>query len=132
MSDRTYTKKQERAMKQFIKTLPNELERVHPDEFPIDKPARVIDVWRSKKYVVQVYSEDNGIIRLSINRTTRHGGNWADKMTWDELQQIKADVGYGDSFAVEVYPSDKDVINVANMRHLWILPIRLSFAWTNK
>lgn len=82
--------------------------------------------------LVQIYDERNGVIRLSINRVTRHKGQWADKMTWDELQAIKHDVGFGDYFAVEIYPKDKDVVNVANMRHLWVLPRPLGFAWVNK
>jgi hypothetical protein len=31
--------------------------------------------------------------------------------------------------AVEVYPPAGDVVNVANMRHLWVLRDRLPFAW---
>lgn len=30
--------------------------------------------------------------------------------------------GYGDRDAVEAYPKNSDVVNVANIRHLWILP----------
>lgn len=46
----------------------------------------------------------------------------SDGITWDDLQWIKRAAGYGDREAVEVYPLDDDVVNVANMRHLWILP----------
>jgi hypothetical protein len=42
---------------------------------------------------------------------------------------IKNAVGYQDRDAVEVYPSQTDVVNVSNMRHLWILPEKLDFAW---
>lgn len=50
----------------------------------------------------------------------RHNG--ADGITWDDLQWLKAAVGFGDREAVEVFPRDCDVVNVANMRHLWVLP----------
>lgn len=124
---RKLSKAQEIAMREHIKTLPDELTLVY-DYIPTDlaMPARV---WQSKKYLVQAYSESNGIVRLSINRTTRHAGNWNDKLTWDELQDIKRDVGFGDFMAVEIYPRDKDIVNVANMRHLWVLPLPLSFGW---
>lgn len=39
------------------------------------------------------------------------------------------DPGLADSWAVEVFPADADVVNVANMRHLWILPDAPAFAW---
>ncbi|EOG1815585.1 hypothetical protein ACK3RA_000943 [Enterobacter hormaechei] len=47
----------------------------------------------------------------------------------DALQEIKSAVGYGDRDAVEIYPRDSDVVNVANMRHLWITPEPIAFAW---
>jgi hypothetical protein len=50
-------------------------------------------------------------------------------MTFDELQAIKSAVGYGDSCAVEIYPEDSDLVNDANMRHLWVLQERPAFAW---
>ena len=30
---------------------------------------------------------------------------------------------------MEVYPRTADLVNVANMRHLWVLPELLPFAW---
>jgi hypothetical protein len=64
-----------------------------------------------------------GMLRLSVNRTELDAsGNWKDGITWDELQAIKSAVGYGDRDAVEAYPKNVDVVNVANIRHLWILP----------
>ncbi len=50
-------------------------------------------------------------------------------MTWEELQEIKRQVGIGDFFAVEIFQRDKDIVNVANMRHLWVLPDPLDFGW---
>lgn len=92
-------------------------------------PSRV-EVWISQKYLVQVFNEDGGIVRLSVNRTMpRLNGGWMENITWDELQDIKRDIGRGDSYAVEVYPRDGDVVNVANMRHLWILPEPLTVGW---
>lgn len=127
---RSFNKAQEEYIKKFAKTLSDKLEMVPRDEWGAYAPPHLLQAWRSKKYVVQVYNAPGGVFRLSINRVNRHKGNWADKITWDELQSIKSQVGFGDWFAVEVYPKDKDVVNVANMRHLWVLPFPLSFAWT--
>lgn len=124
---RSEQKAQEKIMREFVRSLPDELQQV--TDYAPSAPDMPVAVWQSKKYLVQVYNEGNGIVRLSINRTSRYKGQWNDKMTWDELQDIKRKVGYGDAFAVEVYPKDADIINVANLRHLWVLPFALPFAW---
>lgn len=89
-------------------------------------PARV---FQSATYFVQVFDEPNGVTRLSVNLVKRKGSKWADGITWDELQAIKSAIGYGSQCAVEIYPEDNKIVNVANMRHLFILPERPLFAW---
>lgn len=87
-------------------------------------------VFRSRDYLVQVFDEMNGLVRISANRTRiAADGNWSDGLTWDELQQIKSEVGYADKDAVEVYPHQMDIVNIYNMRHLWVFPQPLFFAW---
>lgn len=87
-------------------------------------------VFRSSSFLVQVFQEQNGIVRLSICRSVlTQDGQWADGITWDQLQELKHQAGYGAYDAVEVYPADNDVVNVANFRHLWVLPGPLAFAW---
>ena len=92
----------------------------------------LIALWRSKRFLVQVYDEGDAIYRLSVCRTAINDqGEWKDNITWEELQEIKKTCGYGDLDAVEIYPREKDVVNVANMRHLWVLPQCVLFAWRN-
>ncbi len=92
-----------------------------------NKPCQV---WRSRHYLVQIFDEVDGVLRISANRTTaRPDGRWDDGLTWDELQDIKRQLGMADRYAVEVYPRDSDVVNVANMRHLWVLPEPLGIGW---
>ena len=50
-------------------------------------------------------------------------------MTWDDLQQVKHDVGRGDKYAIEIFPRDVDVVNVWNLRHLWVFDECLEFGW---
>jgi hypothetical protein len=79
-----------------------------------------IKVFRNRRYLVQVFQE-NKAIRLSVNRTSiDRKGAWLDGITWDELFQIKNAVGYADFDAVEIFPAERDVVNVANIRHLWV------------
>lgn len=81
------------------------------------------EVWVSSRFLVQVFDEENGVERVSVSRTEMaDDGNWKDGITWDDLQYVKSQIGRGDLDAVEIYPADRDVVNVANMRHLWVLP----------
>lgn len=106
-----------------------ELQPISESEWP-PSDYQVIGVWVSRKYLVQAYDEGDGVVRLSVNRSTIDAkGNYPDGLSWDELQKIKRDVGYGDRFAVEIYPRDEDVVNVANMRHLWVLESPLNIGW---
>lgn len=88
----------------------------------------VVDAARD--FLVQEFMEAApAFARLSVNRTTLDGDRWSENITWDELQRIKAECGYRLADAVEVFPADPDVVNVANMRHLWVLREPLPFAW---
>jgi hypothetical protein len=92
----------------------------------------MIALYRSSRFLVQIY-EDGELdtpIRLSVCRTEINDrGQWQDNITWEELQEIKNQCGFEYSDAVEVYPRAKDVVNVANMRHLWVFDEPLRFAW---
>lgn len=92
--------------------------------------AERVAVWRSAQFLVQFF-EERGCLRMSVNRAelNRAGDRWKDGITWDELMEIKRGCGFGDKEAVELYPRDADVVNVANIRHLWFLPEPVAFAW---
>lgn len=94
-----------------------------------DRPER-IEVWRSNRFLVQVFQEKDEVLRVSCNRSRlMRGGSFSDGITWDELQLIKREIGRGDAYAIEVFPPDKYLVNIANMRHLWILPKPLNIGW---
>ena len=97
--------------------------------WPRDDDPQRQEVLISRDFLVQVFAE-KGAVRLSVCRTTRKAsGGWDDEITWDELQQVKAEAGYQDQWAVEVFPPDSAVVNVANMRHLWVVDQAPAFAW---
>lgn len=52
-----------------------------------------------------------------------------DPLTWAELQWVKDNTLGPARVAVEVYPAAADVVDEANMYHLWVLPegFRLPF-----
>lgn len=100
------------------------------DRLPVGRQP--IEVWRSKTFLVQVYLQD-GYERLSVLRTEfGAGGRMRDGITWDELQRLKHQCGRGEKWAVEIFPADDKVVNVQNMRHLFILPEAPPFAWIKK
>mgnify|MGYP006915311199 CR=1 FL=1 len=65
-----------------------------------------------------------------ILRTSLHGDRWADNIPWDGMQRLKAEAGFGEAWGVEVFPADREVVNVANIRHLWLLDAQPAFAWS--
>lgn len=90
-------------------------------------PSRV---WLSKHFLAMLFTFGHSP-RLTVNRCERQpGGNWKDGITWDELMSVKAACGFADAWAVEVYPPEAEVVNDANMRHLWILDGAPPFAWS--
>jgi len=125
------TRDQRLALKAENRKRPKKLTSIPKIMWPKDNNDLRFSVWISQKYLVQGFFEKNGVIRLSANRTElKAEGGWKEDLTWDELMTIKRDLGFGDDYAVEVYPKEADVVNVANMRHLWILPEPItSFGW---
>ena len=70
-------------------------------------------------FVVQLYDTPNewNAIRMMIR--------WADARPdhdWSMFQRIKNDLFGSDRVALEVYPSEKNKQDVANMYWLWVLP----------
>lgn len=107
------------------------------EDWPISLAVgnNVREVYRSRGFLVQVYNEPWPVVaRLSVIRSSlKPDGDWKEDITWEELQRLKREAGYGDFDAVEVYPPDADVVNVANLRHLWVFPAGyMPFAWRRK
>jgi hypothetical protein len=108
---------------------PLALKPVPLEQWPSSNPA-VFEVWRSKSFLVQICHEKNGYFRMSVNRTMHTGDDWVAGITWDELMRLKRECGRGDLDALELFPADSDVVNVANIRHLFFPPEPVAFKWT--
>jgi hypothetical protein len=78
-------------------------------------------MWRNTKYIVNwlQHSPYPGVDHLSVER---HDGGV--DIPWSHLQHIKdALAPDGRSrWAIEVFPPSDGVVDVANMRHLWVMP----------
>lgn len=102
-----------------------------PQEMTSGAKGAPVRAWRSREFAAFEYHEGN-YVRISVNKSEiDNTGNWKDGITWDDLQRVKSEIGYGDRLAVEIYPPDADVVNVANMRHLWLVDW-LPFGWSNQ
>lgn len=95
--------------------------------------CKTLALWRSKKFMAQVVQEPNGSIRISINRTSINSKyQFIDGISWDDLQNIKNQIGFQDHDCIELYPAQEDVVNVANIRHLFVLPETSFYNWVKK
>ncbi|HEX8594203.1 MAG TPA: hypothetical protein VF682_13125 [Pseudomonas sp.] len=120
---------QRRLMAKESAAQPVRLRQVPREQWPEIHSPHLIEVWRSRSFLVQVYTEPGDFQRMSVCRTIHNGDTWADQVTWDELMQLKRECGRGDKDALEVFPADADIVNVANMRHLFFPPGPVTFKW---
>lgn len=119
-----------KALERDNRAAPAIMRELPEDRWPTAMREALCKVWRSSRFFAQLYAEPNDIFRLSVNRTsTPDGDRWTDGITWDELQSVKAQCGFAGAWAVEVFPPTDCVVNVANVRHLWLLPEAPKFAW---
>jgi len=92
-------------------------------------PQYLSKVYLSRSFMIQIYEEPGKPDRLSICRNgIDNNGKWLEHITWEELQEIKNTVGYADQDCIELFPKKEDVVNVSNMRHLWVVD-QIDFAW---
>jgi hypothetical protein len=88
------------------------------------------EVWRSKDFLVQIFSMQDGAARMTVSRTMiGEDGQWLDGIKWEDLMRLKDECGYGRDWAVEIFPPTANVVDVANMRHLWLIPEAPAYAW---
>jgi hypothetical protein len=130
------TRDKNKRLKRLNKQMPHHLiEQGMPEDA---YPKGCIKVWRSNRFLVQEYQwiDDamfGKVKRLSVCRTSIDRlGRWLDKVSWDELQRLKDQCGYRESCAVEIYPPGDDLVDVANMRHLWVLEVPPGFMWKDE
>lgn len=89
-------------------------------------------VFRSRDFLVQFFTRTPrpAVCRMTVSRTMIDAkGEWLQGITWDDLMRLKGEAGFGACWAVEVFPPQWEVVNVANMRHLWILEKKPEYAW---
>lgn len=126
-------KAKRQALAKNNRAYPKHLVEVPESEWSDEAKARnhrPVRTWQSKDFAVHLWLDPRGARRLTVCRTAINAdGSWKDGITWDELQRLKSEAGFADTWAVECYPPDAEVICDANMRHLWLLDEAPPFAW---
>ncbi len=121
-----------KELKEGNKKESSKLRRLKPIEYNRIKTTKFFpdEIWRSNRFAVQIFY--GKFLRLSVCRTMiNKEGEWIDGITWNELQEIKNKCGFENKTAVEVYPPIKDLVDVANIRHLIILNEMPEYLWSN-
>jgi len=111
---------------EFVRTPDKEIEQAKG----MGNPPEAL--FRNRHFLAALYVDDRDgepFLRLTVNRTELlPDGNWRGDITWDELMAVKRGIGLGDQWMSEIYPADEEIVNVANMRHLFIVE-QPPFAW---
>jgi hypothetical protein len=89
------------------------------------------EVWLNARYQCAVKLLDNdplGALHLSIKRRDKKPIH-----DWRDLQQIKNDVAGAEREALELYPAESRVVDLANQYHLWVVPVgqKIPVGWDN-
>jgi len=127
------TRAQRRQLERDNAKQPKELHEVPREQWPrAIQNSTLLRVLRSRDFLVQEFQARlPAVVRISVCKTSLAGDRWQDGISWDDLQRLKRECGYGNRDAIEIYPADADVVNVANMRHLWIMAESVKCAWRN-
>lgn len=76
--------------------------------------------WRNAVYSVQQFPNATPEGEVTLLMVRRHDA--APVRSWSDMQRIKNDLAGEDRVAVEVYPREEDLVDQANLYHLWVLP----------
>lgn len=100
-------------------------------------PSDICWVDRGRGWCVQIWNKQtplcdgtpwDGSLRVAVSHTSAETfrqhieENPSVQITWDELQAIK-DRFWPDQIAIEIYPPRDKIVNVDDLRWLWVLPI---------
>ena len=133
--DRNLNREQRRALekvkRQLIASYPDTLEIVRENDPNIpysSHPQDIEHIYRSKKYTVILWKQ--GIdptllmgqkISISRNEWDSKSRRYVGDIVFDEIMEIKREMGLGEEKCIEFYPKDSELVDLANMRHIWVI-----------
>lgn len=84
--------------------------------------AQIVACHRNACFCVLERRLPDGAVHLAVSSITEI------RPTWWEMQRIKDELAGKGRTAVEVYPPAHEVIDAADMYHLWVLPADLPYS----
>lgn len=78
-------------------------------------------VRRNRCFAVLVRLDFSGVVHLAVSSLS------GVRPSWPEMQRIKDEIAGPDTTAIEVYPPKADVVDEADMFHVWVLRGNLPF-----
>lgn len=84
--------------------------------------SEITTVYRNRVFSVLMRDAGNGVTHYAVSSLSE------ERPTWWEMQRIKNDLSGPEATAIEVYPPTSEVVDGANMFHIWVLPERLPFS----
>lgn len=83
--------------------------------------SEITTAYRNKVFSVLWRNAGDGVVHLAVSSLT------GERPTFWEMQRIKDDLAGSHATAVEVYPPHDEVVDGADMFHIWVLPMPLPF-----
>ena len=83
---------------------------------------QVVAAHRNRCFCVLERPLPDGTIHLGVSSLSQV------RPTWWEMQRIKNEIAGEGATAVEVYPPQGEVVDEADMFHIWVLPAPLPFS----
>lgn len=82
--------------------------------------GRELPSWRNDLYSVMRYERDTeiGVVTHLVIRNQDGGRD----LPWADVQRIKNELAGTERTAVQVFPPVSELVDQANMYHLWVLP----------
>ena len=100
---------------------PLAIKRLTPeDRSRFERIGCFVDGWVNNVVAVQTYNRDTAWGRVLHLAVRRH--DETEIVGWDLLQRVKNEVVGEDRVALEVYPRATELLDLAPMRHLFVLP----------
>lgn len=90
--------------------------------FPTGWAACFTKAHKNRVFSVLDRYDASGVRHLAVSSLS------GERPTWPEMQRIKDELAGPDATAVEVYPPKNEVVDDADMFHLWVLPGDLNFS----
>jgi hypothetical protein len=84
-------------------------------------PSEITTAYRNRVFAVLIRSAGGGVVHYAISSLSDR------RPTWWEMQRIKNELAGSAATAVEVYPPNSDIVDDADMFHIWVLPAGLPF-----